>query len=102
MSARVRLLRFPPPYRAAVTISNDLDDLLEPRGWWEFLRFLNTGEPTRFGEGLDLEIGDSFWFWSDHYDEQPGAWFQDLGDRAVALRALLRRPRPLRPSRHPP
>ncbi len=79
MSARVRLLRFPPPYRAAVTVSNDLDNLLEPAGWWEFLRFLNTGEPTRFGDGLDLEIGDSFWFWSDHYPEQPGAWFQELG-----------------------
>jgi len=79
LSARVRLLPFPPPYRAAVTISNDLDNLLEPAGWWEFLRFLNTGERTRFGEGLDLEIGDSFWFWSDHYDEQPGAWFRRLG-----------------------
>jgi hypothetical protein len=79
VSGAVRLLPFPPPYRAAVTISNDLDDLLEPGGWWEFLRFLNTADPTRFGDGLDLEIGDSFWFWSDHYDEQPGAWFRHLG-----------------------
>ncbi len=80
MTAPVELLPFPPPYRGAVAISNDLDDLHDRAGWWEFLRFLNTRERTRIGDGLGLEVGDSFWFWSDHYREQPGAWFEDLGE----------------------
>jgi hypothetical protein len=78
MSA-IRLLPFPPPYRAALALSNDTDDLLDPRGWWEFLRYLNTAETTRLGPGLDLEIGDAFWFWSDS-DAQPGSYFRGLGD----------------------
>ncbi len=75
----VRLLPFPPPVRAALAISNDLDDLLEPRGWWEFLRFLNTAQATRFGPGLGLEIGDSFWFYSDDPEGQPASYFRGLG-----------------------
>ncbi len=76
-----RLLPFPPPYRAALAISNDIDDVLDPRGWWEFLRFLNTRETTVHGAGLGLEVGESFWFYSDHFDEQPASWFRELGDR---------------------
>lgn len=88
------LLRFPPPYRAGLALSNDTDDLLDPVGWWEFLRYLNTVESTRFGQGLGLEVGDSFWFWSDHGSEQPGAYFDGLDERpsvfAPAIGALGR------------
>jgi hypothetical protein len=72
------LLSFPPPYRAGLAISNDVDDLWEPEGWWEFLRYLNTDQATRFGKGLALEVGDSFWFWTDDAAEQPGAYFDGL------------------------
>jgi len=81
----LRLLRFPPPYRAGLALSNDADDLLAPGGWWEFLRYLNTTEPTRFGQGLGLEVGDSFWFWSDHGAEQPGSYFDGLSERPSAF-----------------
>jgi hypothetical protein len=73
------LLPFPPPYRAALALSNDTDDLLEPGSWFSFLRFLNTRESTPWGEGLGLEVGDAFWFYSDHADEQPAAYFRGLG-----------------------
>jgi hypothetical protein len=76
--SNVELLSFPPPYRAALALSNDTDDLWEPGSWWEFLRWLNTTESTRLGPGLGMEVGDSFWFWSDHAGEQPGAYFQGL------------------------
>lgn len=74
-----RLLPFPPPYRAALALSNDTDDLLDLEGWWEFLRYLNTAGTTRLGPGLDLEVGDAFWFWSDS-DAQPGSYFQGLSN----------------------
>lgn len=89
-----RLRRFPPPYRAALALSNDTDDLWDPRGWWEFLRFLNTRESTAIGPGLGLEVGDAFWFWSDHGGEQPGSYFEGLTEKpspfAPWIRALGR------------
>ena len=87
--SRPRLLRFPAPYRAALALSNDTDDLLDPRGWWEFLRFLNTSEDTALGKGLDMEVGDSFWFWSDHSEEQPGSYFKGLSEEPSEFAPLI-------------
>jgi len=80
MTAAERLLPLPPPYRGALALSNDTDDLLEPRSWYAFLRFLNTREDSPWGEGLGLEVGDSFWFYSDHAQEQPAAYFEGIGE----------------------
>jgi hypothetical protein len=79
--SRVELLPFPPPFRSGLALSNDLDHLWEPRSWYGFLRFLNTREETALGPGLGLEVGDSFWFYSDHADEQPAAYFEGLSSR---------------------
>jgi hypothetical protein len=87
--SRPRLLRFPAPYRAAIALSNDTDDLWSPQGWWEFLRFLNTSEATSLGPGLGLEAGDSFWFWSDHAEEQPGSYFKGLTEERSAFAPLI-------------
>jgi len=87
--SRPRLLRFPAPYRAALAISNDTDDLRNPSGWWEFLRFLNTQQTTSLGPGLGMEVGDAFWFYSDHFDEQPGAYFKGLTDEPSPFAPLI-------------
>lgn len=50
---------WPYPYRAALTISNDADWMQ----WQTFLdihSYLNTDRDTPLGKGLDLEISDSF------------------------------------------
>jgi hypothetical protein len=87
--SRVRLQRFPAAYRAALALSNDPDDLWNPRGWWDFLRFLNTQEVTAIGPGLGLEVGDAFWFWSDDEEEQPGSYFEGLTERPSAFAPLI-------------
>jgi hypothetical protein len=87
---RAALLPWPAPYRAALALSNDTDDLWDPNGWWSFLRFLNTRESTPLGEGLGLEVGDAFWMYSDHPVEQPGAYFDGLSDRPSAFAPYLR------------
>lgn len=79
--SRVERLQFPPPFRCGLALSNDLDNLWEPRSWYGFLRYLNTREKTPLGSGLGLEVGDSFWFYSDHADEQPAAYFEGLSTR---------------------
>jgi hypothetical protein len=59
--------KMPYPCHALVSICNDLDGL----EWSDFLdihRFLNTREETVHGPGLDLDIGDSFWFFSSRPD----------------------------------
>jgi len=57
------LRRYPFPYRCALAINNDtdgmgLDALLDVHS------FLNGTGPTPYGEGLGLEVGDSFWIWN--------------------------------------
>lgn len=69
-SPRIRPLPF--PFRAAVSISNDIEyfsaDFFE-----EFNKFLNTKMPTRLGLGLGLEITQSLFFYS--HDPQTLAYF---------------------------
>jgi hypothetical protein len=53
---------FPFPYRAGLAISNDCDsqsiDCL-----MDWHSFVNGSKPTRYGDGLGLEVGDSFWIY---------------------------------------
>ncbi len=61
---QVTLRKFPFPYRCALAISNDTDGMT----WDSFERmheFLCAGGETAMGRGLELEIGNSFWLWSD-------------------------------------
>jgi acetyltransferase-like isoleucine patch superfamily enzyme len=59
----VHLLKHPYPYRATLALSNDCDGMtLET--FEELHRFLNTREETRFGEGLGLDVADSFWVYA--------------------------------------
>lgn len=55
---------YPYPYVAAFTVSNDLDSQL-PVAFDSWHAFINGTKPTADGDGLGLEIGDSFWVWDD-------------------------------------
>lgn len=63
-AATPRLRRFPFPFRAALAISNDTDgmDWAAFEDWHAFV--CGTGH-TPYGQGLGLEVSDSFWIWSD-------------------------------------
>jgi len=92
--APVRLRKFPFPYKAAFTVCSDIDGT-SFENFLEIHRFLNTTQTTRCGNGLGLEIGDSFWFYSklgtpdhafvyfDETNQQPSA-------QAEVMRELLR------------
>ena len=64
LRSRVHLRRYPYPYRAALAISNDIDgmDWASFEDWHAFVS--GTGQ-TSYGQGLGLEVADSFWIWSD-------------------------------------
>jgi hypothetical protein len=54
------LRKFPYPFRAGFTICNDIDEITTADEFILLHEFLNTTKSTPLGEGLDLEIGDSF------------------------------------------
>ncbi len=60
----ISLLKYPYPYKAALAINNDTDGMS-----WETFRdwhdFVNGRSETRYGQGLGLEVSDSFWHWTD-------------------------------------
>ncbi len=54
--------RYPFPYRAMLTVCSDLDETPDARTYFEICRFLNTGEETLMGRGVELEIGNTLYF----------------------------------------
>ena len=72
----VSLRKFPYPYRAGLTISNDID---WTGSWAKFQLiqdFLSTRESTALGAGLGLDLAGSFLFWENpnltiHYFMSP-------------------------------
>lgn len=57
---KVALRKFPYPYKAAITICSDIDGTTTKEEFLEIQKFLNTKEETSMGEGVGLEIGNSF------------------------------------------
>jgi len=60
--SRVSLRKFPYPFRAAMAISSDIDNTETLGEFLEIQKFLNTREITSMGEGIGLEVGNSFLF----------------------------------------
>ena len=63
--AGVTLRRYPYPYRCALAISNDTD-WMSAQAFHEWHAFVNGTKPTVLGQGLGLEVGDSYWVWSEN------------------------------------
>ena len=67
-TSEISLRKFPYPYRAAISINSDIDYTGTVEEFLEIHKFLNTNELTSMGEGLGLELGNSFLFYEipDH------------------------------------
>jgi hypothetical protein len=61
--SEVAARQFPYPYQAALAISNDIDNTSTFEEFVETHKFLNTHEKTSMGEGVGLNIGNTFLFW---------------------------------------
>lgn len=60
----VELRKFPYPYKAMLAISTDIDCTTE-KFFRTIHRFINTRERTEFGQGLGLDVANSFWFFDN-------------------------------------
>jgi len=53
----------PFPYRSLLAVCSDLDETPDFDRYVEISRFLNTAESTTMGDGVDLEVGNSLYFY---------------------------------------
>lgn len=60
----IYLRNFPFPYRAGIAISNDTDGM-DWAAYEDYHSFVSGVGVTPYGDGLGLEVSDSFWIWSD-------------------------------------
>lgn len=58
----IHIRKFPYPYKAMFAICSDLDETPNRKVYWESARYLNTGENTAMGAGVDLEVGNTIYF----------------------------------------
>ena len=59
----ISLRPFPYPYRAALALCSDIDQTDSVEEFIAIQKFLCTDDPTPWGKGLRLEVGNSFWFY---------------------------------------
>jgi hypothetical protein len=59
----VSLRKLPYPYQAGLAICSDIDETQTTDEFLEIQKFLNTKFTTSMGEGVGLEIGNSFYFY---------------------------------------
>jgi len=53
----------PFPFKAAVAICSDLDETPNAKTYFHMSDFLNTDSQTSFGKGVDLEVGNTIYFY---------------------------------------
>ena len=85
-SPSVRLRKHPFPFRAALSISSDLDGTRSYEDYVELLRFFNTATETSLGTGLDLEFANSLYF---AMPEKQFAYWNIGADKRAKTRELL-------------
>ncbi|TKJ41545.1 hypothetical protein CEE37_02990 [candidate division LCP-89 bacterium B3_LCP] len=88
---KVHIRPFPYPYRAALTIANDVDRI----GTFQELKaihdVLNGTKDTPCGPGLGLEVGDSFHFFTVHPQQDDTlSYFDGLTKRRSSAASVLR------------
>ena len=93
MKPVVSIRKFPYPYKCALALCSDVDTTPSTRRFVELQKFLCTDKETSAGNGLSLEIGNSFWFFRN--SKHPGiSYFNDLTteetDFAPVCRELIK------------
>ena len=84
---QVELRKFPYPYKSALAICSDIDQTPSIEEFITIQRFLNTDLETESGPGLNLDIGNSFWFYNDYLEHLriPGSEYTGGIDSGLSL-----------------
>ncbi len=84
----VGLRKFPYPYRAALSIANDIDNTSTFEEFLEIQEFLNTKNETSMGQGVGLEIGNSF-FMFDSLIRNDFSYFSSTPQDKIVIRKFI-------------
>lgn len=82
--SEARLRKFPYPYRAALSISSDIDGTADDREFLSIQEFLCTKNMTKMGQGVGLEIGNTFIM----YDTKERDYFSYFSSRSNDRRLI--------------
>ncbi|MBN2090317.1 hypothetical protein JW964_11960 [candidate division KSB1 bacterium] len=84
----VGLRKFPYPYKAALSISNDIDNTSTFNEFLEIQEFLNTKNETSMGPGVGLEIGNSF-FMFDSLKRNDFSYFSKTPQDKIVIQKFI-------------
>jgi len=83
-----KLRRFPYPFKCALSISSDIDNASSLESFIAVMDYFNSQNETLFGAGLELEVGNSFWFYNNSESEQL-SYFDGLSENRSPLAPLI-------------
>jgi len=81
-----KIRKYPYPYKCALTICNDIDDC-DLNTFLQIHLFLNSTKDTKYGKGLGLDIGDSFWLYSNFPKDM--AYFRGLSNTCSSTSEII-------------
>ena len=87
--ANVALREFPFPAHCAVAISSDIDNASSVDSFKEIMNYFNSSSNTIFGNGLGLEVGNSFWFYTNSNKPQL-SYFEGITTRKSKFAPIIR------------
>jgi hypothetical protein len=82
----VSLRDLPYPYDAMLAICSDLDETPSAETYLTSSKYLNTNEKTSFGEGVNLEVGNTIYF---YMNEAEFAYWNTTDETRSAIRDLV-------------
>ena len=85
----VKIRKFPYPYKCALSISSDIDNASSLESFVQFMDFLNSDKKTKYGFGLGLEVGNSFWFFNGSNSKQL-SYFEGITEKETAFAPIIR------------
>src|SRR3990170_7384841 len=80
------LRKFPYPYKAALAIASDIDSTSTLEKFLEIQEFLNTKNITNMGEGVGLDIGNSFFMF---HPKNKFSYFSTREEDRVNIRKFI-------------
>jgi len=86
---KIVLRKFPFPYCSTLAIANDLDNTISVKTYFTMMDYLNSTSQTYFGQGLGLEIGNSFWFFNGTRTSQV-SYFSHLTQKETSFAGRCR------------
>jgi len=85
----IQLRKFPFPFKCSLAISSDIDNAASQETFIEIMEYFNTESDTVFGRGLGLEVGNSFWFFSNSNQPQL-SYFDGLTTDETSFAPIIR------------